>query len=241
MNSGDHKSGASDEETRRRPGPIRESSHSVSAIEWLENRVYKTYGARRESAKRLQSRSTSWSAALVSTALASTLVAIVLLVEPRMIGEHGDVLLVLLGMLTLVSSLMVANRNYDVRSLRAFDDYRKLQRLATVLEARISGGLTSDPTSGPYKKFDAKYQEILDSSENHTPADYYRSSHPILRGTRSASSAGWKRETDVVGLIGFVVRWIQVVLSVAGSAIPWIGVAAPVCLLIPVVIWIFGG
>lgn len=236
MNAERPKSDDRNDASRRRP----DLSDEPTPLESLGNRVYKTYGARRELAKRLQTRGDYWNAALVIIALVTAVSSVALLVDREVLGTRGDVILAVLGVLTLVASLMVSARDYKVRSVTAFDVYRQMQRLSTDIEAAMLSP-SKEGIGKAWSSFDARYQDLLDGSENHSQPDYFRARHPIWAKSAEGRKSDWHVKNDIVGLPRYVVRWVSVWISMLATAIPLLLALASAGLLVPIVGWLAGG
>lgn len=156
-----------DGESRRRPDPP-EAAHKRR--EKLERRYYHTYLSRLEMGKRIQRRGLLWNGALVAVSAAAAVSSIVLLRFPAAYAGDGELLLAIIGVFTLTASLVVANANYSVRARDAFGAYRSIQRLS----ARVESSVNAANLDGELDEIDSEYQLILDNSENHSAADYFR-------------------------------------------------------------------
>lgn len=149
------------------------------ALKLIEDRSYANYRARLVAANRLQARSMVWNSVLVGMSASTTIASIGLLVNPDLFGMHSSLLFSVTSVLTLVTSLIVTSRDYSARARDMTSNYRKSQRIASEAElARIS-----DSAASSSAELNNRYNSLLDESENHTSADYYRSikSNPECR------------------------------------------------------------
>lgn len=144
----------------------------ASDLKPLEDRSYATYRARLEAAKRLSHRGGAWNASLIATTSGATIASIALIKNPQLYGAHSDVIIAGLAVITLVASLTVANQNYAARSRDQFYNYRAMQKLSVELESLSQTG--KDVDFDEFSTLLNRYNELLDSSENHTSIDHYR-------------------------------------------------------------------
>jgi len=81
--------------------------------------------------------------------------------------------------MALVASLVVAGLNFGGRSRDMFMNYRRIQTLSVEAEALlIRGGANADEVD----QLAARYDSLLDDSENHTESDYQRAFPDSARG-----------------------------------------------------------
>lgn len=230
MNSGPTGSSRNDE-SRRRP----------DSLSQLARRVERTYWARREMAKRLALRGTSWNAALVSLSLASVLAGAALLQQRDLYGPYGDTGMLLLGILTLVASLMVSTASYSDRARLAFDNYRALQRLSTELEENVLHG-SGFRRRAAYRRFDRRYQDLLDSSSNHITADHARNFRSALRRGKSTDGTAQDRsDQEVLRLGKLVERRLSQAATFAMNLFPTVLIGVAVAVMIPTLVWLVSG
>jgi hypothetical protein len=181
----------------------------------LERRSYRTYSSRLQASQRLAARNRAWNASLIATSTAATIASVALLTDSTIYGKSGPTLLVCVSILTLVASLVASGLDYSGRSRDMFLSYRRLQRLSAEVERHANSPATQ--THDVLENLHQRYDALLDESENHTEADFYRAFPDEDKKTRSL----W-RETSL-------------------SLMPYLSLAAPVGLLIPLVIWIAKG
>lgn len=148
----------------------------------LEHRVKLTYHSRLQTAKRMQARSITWNTLLVASALTVTIISIVQLVEPDSYGPRGPVALVLVGIASLVASLLVTSANYSARSEVFFRGYRELQRLWA--EVARAGQISKSALAN----LENQYQQLLDKLPNHSEADFRIAFPPTLTRKDKAES-----------------------------------------------------
>ena len=162
-----------DDVNRRRPGTRFEALGAEAPLSVLSRKVERTYLTRLQMARRLQNRGSNWNSALVSLTVSSAIASTCLLIDGSLYGTRGSVLLVVLGIFILAASLMVANTDYANKSRHAFEIYRDIQRLSVKVDA-----LSQNPPGRASKiwsirnALDGEYQDVLDRSDNHAPADY---------------------------------------------------------------------
>lgn len=142
-----------------------------ASLRKLEERAFTTYRARLKARDRLVARNVGWNAALVAIATATTVVSIVQLSGATLFGPRGNVLFVALSVLSLVLSLVVSNANFGARAAMMELSYKRIQTIAT------SAQEAADKTANDAAKVRlwAEYNVALETSENHTTADYGRS------------------------------------------------------------------
>ena len=232
MKSDETKSSRNDA-SRRRPDSLR----------FLANRVERTYWARREMARRLQNRGMYWNAALVSLTLCTTLASVSLLRNGELYGDQGDVAMVVLGIFSLVASLMVGTANYASRSRLAFENYRHIQRLSTELEALVARTRISERKLHRfYEEFDRRYQDILDSSDNHEPADFTKTIQ--MRWRRPASDSDIENranDVDYLTLWQMALRRTQQLGTFAMTLLPVGLIGVAIVLTLPNIVWLVSG
>jgi hypothetical protein len=229
MKSDETKSSCNDG-SRKRPDSLRQ----------LANRVERTYWARREMARRLQNRGMYWNVALVSLALSASLAGVAQLREPNLYGANGDVAMLILGIFSLVASLMVATSSYAERARLAFENYRTLQRLSTELEAAVSvTQLSARASRRLYEKFDQRYQDILDTSNNHEPADFIKVIE--LRWALPATECSKRNRpnnVDYLKLWQICTRRIQQLATLTMTMLPIALIAVAIGLILPTIVWL---
>lgn len=175
----------------------------------LEKRSYTTYLSRIRAYERLNRRNNAWNASLVSLATSTTIASIGLLVDPAMYGKGGGTLLVALSVLSLVSSLVVSNISYGTRARAMEASYKRIQQISLAAENIFA--LEQLPSAHRFAELQKEYEVALESSENHTDADYQRS--------KGASS--WKTILDTIVTIT-----------------PYVTLFIPIALLVPFVQWL---
>lgn len=151
----------------------------------IEKRTFTTYKARIRMAERLVRRGRNWDAALIALATSTTIASVSLLSDSMIFGEKGATVLAALAVISLVLSLVVSNVDYGLRSAKAEANYKALQRIATEAERLKS----SSPTESQMQSIREQAAATIDSSENHSEADYLRyqgadsRSRPIVMDT----------------------------------------------------------
>jgi hypothetical protein len=197
-------------------GPAAEPSRQAGLIELAEtlmNRSFKTYKARLIACRRLDQRGNAWNTSLISAATATTVGSIGLLVNAHLYGRHGDVILAILAIVSLVESLVVSNVNYGSRARAMETNYKNIQQISVSFERLVKNPDSITPDR--FLELEKEYATAIAFSENHTTAD-----HAKAGGSGSRSS----RIKD--GLI---------------SAAPYVTLLIPIALLVPLVSWLFYG
>jgi hypothetical protein len=183
------------------------------ALKRLEKRAFTTYKARVRAHERLTRRNNAWNASLVSASTATTIASVGLLVNRSMYGEHGDAIMLVVAIVSLVASLVVSSVNYGARARSMEASYKKIQEISSTAE-----DLRNDPDPVSYRRYvelHREYQIALESSENHTSADYHR----------------WETESY---WSAFQYLWRDTLLGVA----PYLSLLIPIALLIPFTRWL---
>jgi hypothetical protein len=191
-------------------GPPSEAAQA--ALKRLEKKSFTTYKARVRAFERLTRRNNAWNASLVSLSTATTVASVGLLVDKTMYGEHGDAVMLVVAVLSLVASLVVSSVNYGARARSMEASYKKIQQISLSAE-----DLQNDPDGTDYKRYlelHREYQVALESSENHTSADFRR----------------WEAESYWSALRYL---WRDALLGLA----PYVSLLIPIALLIPFTRW----
>ncbi|MGC5661412.1 SLATT domain-containing protein [Micromonospora sp. WMMD723] len=182
----------------------------------LEDRAYRTYKARLEACKRLESRSRAINGLVVALSLSSLIAASGMIADRDIYGPHGDVLWLFIAILTFAGSLMSSSMGYAARSRNMFQNYRKIQRLSVRVES--AKGDPAQFTKDAFEKLSSEYDDLLDESENHTTADFLRARSQFA----TAPKPKWSERLHV--LASGTLTWI-----------PWLAVLAPVVLVVPAI------
>jgi hypothetical protein len=189
------------------------SQHTVRI---LETRSFQTYKSRINAYHRLSRRNNAWNAALIAFSTATTIASIGLLVNDRMYGRGGDALMVALAVLSLVASLVASSVNYGARARAMEASYKRIQQISLGAESFDC----SAPTSArDLEKLQKEYEVALESSENHSDADFLR----------TAEGEPPKKVRRQLLRDSFV------------SLVPYLSLVAPALLLVPFVSWFFNG
>lgn len=179
-------------------------------VKVLEQRTYKTYMARLQACNRLQYRARAWNALVISASLAGLIASAAMVRDSGVYGENGDLLWLMVAIATFAGSLITASLNYSGRSRDMFLSYRKIQALSGQFEMLKRHNTRHQ--HGRVAALKGVYDSLLDESENHTPADYFRTIERQLRTSRQQATILWSKVLDLL---------------------PWFSVALPVILLIP--------
>lgn len=179
-----------------------------AGLERLEKKSFTTYKARIRAHERLTRRNNSWNASLIGLSTATTVASVGLLVDDEMYGLNGDAVMLVVAILSLVASLVVSSVNYGARARSMEASYKKIQEISATAE-----DLRNHPSSVSYERYltlHREYQVALESSENHSSADFHR-----YNATSWSQSVKWLwRDT----LLGFA---------------PYLSLAIPIALLVP--------
>lgn len=99
-----------------------------------------------------------------------------------------DLAAVVLSLATLVLSLIVTALNYAARSRDLFHGFRAVQKVSARLELlKLRQDVAPEELETAGATLEAKYQEALDQSENHSSLDFYRS-RPVRKDHRKWDS-----------------------------------------------------
>jgi hypothetical protein len=202
-----------------------------------------TYKARLELAKRIQIRGRLWSAALVSSALASSLVGIAMLGDDQIYGPYGNYMWVMLGVTTLSASLIITSVNYGERTLVCFQAYRQFQTLSMRawidFQQRVIPLDDTAAIAAASRILNAEYQVLLDTTPNHSRADYARSLYPELKKRQQSSqqSAEDRRQNAEILRAWKWVLLFDNLLTCAPATLAVLSLA----LIAPALVWLFNG
>ncbi len=127
----------------------------------MRDNVWFTYKARIQAHQRLTRNDFHSQVILVWYALVSTVLSIVTLRHPKVLGDDTDMVAASISVVLLVVSMLVANRDFRGRSIEMRRNYLALQALYANTAASNTMGAADI----------AKYEELLHSVENHTEID----------------------------------------------------------------------
>lgn len=188
------------------------SSDSLfDAVQRLEKRSYSTYRSRIKTTERLTRRGNAWNTSLVAISTATTVASIGLLVNPTLYGSHGDALLVVLAVLTLVASLIVSNVNYGSRARAMEANYKRIQQLSIQAEQFLIDRASA--TSTHFLELEREYGVAVEFSENHSTCDFERTQPKPRRRTL------WRDDLVTFG--------------------PYVSLLIPISLVIRLAMWFF--
>lgn len=188
-------------------------SPNDTALERLENRSYATYKARLNAANRLRYRGAAWNASLVALSVSTTAASVALLSDPTIYGPRGATLLAVLAVLALASSLVVTNMNYPGRAQAMEANFRRIQQISLAAEsARWGPDIDVDA-----EQLRREYEIALESSENHSEADYLRTQKRSRTATR-------------------IILGDRIV-----TVLPWLSLVVTALVVYPLVAWLLGG
>jgi conflict system pore-forming effector with SLATT domain len=184
----------------------------IEGAKRLEERSYKTYLARVKAYHRLNRRNNAWNTSMISLATSTTIASVGLLVNRPMYGTGGDTLMVALAILSLVSSLVVSSVNYGSRTRAMEASYKRIQQLS--LAAEDLANYYSSVSQSRLLELQKEYAIALDTSENHSDADYRRSQNA---------------------------KWRQIWRDDLTNYIPYATLAVPLGLMLPFAGWFIAG
>lgn len=191
---------------------VAESPNNI-ALKRVEDRSYTTYKARLNAASRLRHRGAAWNASLVALSVSTTAASVALLSDPMIYGPRGATLLAVLAVLALASSLVVTNMNYPGRAQAMEANFRRLQQISLTAEAaQIRPDLDVDP-----EQVRREYEIALESSENHSDADYLRTQARTRRATR-------------------IILGDRIV-----TVLPWFSLVVTALVVYPLAVWLLDG
>ncbi len=127
----------------------------------MNDNVWFTYKARIQAHKRLEWLDFHSQLLLVWYAVLSTILAVLTIRYPKVMGDNTDILATILSVALLGVSLAVANRDFRGRALLMRDNYLKLNKLYQNIQHNI-GSITDHQIT---------YHDILSESENHLEID----------------------------------------------------------------------
>lgn len=208
------------------------------ALMVLERRLERTYKSRVETARRYQARGDNWNLALVLASLTTAAVSVVALSSSNVYGDRSEALLVVLGIVTLVVSVLVTSAQFQVQAEKFFRAYRTIQKLW--VEADLLSRALEDPASrnSGAERIDAEYQSVLDDTNNHSPADFFKAFPGVRESSPAAATA---EKGDLVTNREFSRRKVIVWASDIFTALPILLALGLLLLLIPAVVWFAGG
>ncbi|WP_141743329.1 SLATT domain-containing protein [Corynebacterium sp. HMSC08F01] len=173
----------------REPARYRPSESLIDYRDSLVSRYKKTYKSRLELEKRLSRELKQVEILVLTSSTCAMIVTIINLAAPNKPFEDTAIVVAIMSMLTLIGSLTISASNRRERSQKAFNTYRRIQRLRKELE-RLD--LNSPTEAWPEKiaSIEAQYEGLIDSSENHSENDYFRA----LAGEKKSSRAEKRKE-----------------------------------------------
>lgn len=134
----------------------------------ISENIWFTRKARIQASERLSSNDNHSQILLVIYSIINTCLAVMLIKKITFLGNNTDLILVIMSVIILVTSLVVANKNFKGRSLTLKAHYIELQRLyfeATDAEEKES------ENKEKLKVIRKEYTKLLDIVENHAPID----------------------------------------------------------------------
>ncbi len=220
-----------------RASQARTSNDQPDALAILERRLQRTYKARVETARRYQARGNYWNVALVLASLTTAAVSVVSITAPDVYGPRGATLMVVLGIVTLVVSVLVTSAQFQVQAEKFFHAYRSLQKLWVSADMESRKLTHPSDRNAAAARIDLDYQAVLDDTNNHSPADFYTAFPGVIATSTAGKSAD---PSDAVSRREFYRRKIIVWGSNLFTYLPVIMAVGLLLLLVPAVLW-FGG
>ncbi|MCP3804954.1 SLATT domain-containing protein [Allokutzneria sp. A3M-2-11 16] len=185
----------------------------LEAIKKLENRSFATYLARVQAHKRIVRLNASWNTSLIALATSTTIASTGQLVEPKMYGNGGNALMVVLSVFSLVVSLVVSSVNYGARARSMEASYKRIQQISLMAE-RLPVIAVAENLAQRYIELQKEYEIAIESSENHAKGDHDRATGTLTKDT---------------------------IKNFFLDVLPYLTLSIPVLLLIPFIGWFFNG
>lgn len=207
------------------------------ALDTLERRLQRTYRARVETARRYQARGNYWNVALVLASLTTATVSVVSLTSPGVYGDRGAALMVVLGIVTLVVSVLVTSAQFQVQAEKFFHAYRSLQKLWVQADMESRGLTNRIERDEAATKIDLEYQAVLDDTNNHSPADFFKAFPGVQSSSKAAAIAD---PADIAGWREIARRRLTVLASDTFTVLPLILALGMLLLLGPAAAWFIG-
>lgn len=207
------------------------------ALRVLERRLQRTYKSRVQTARRYQARGNNWNLALVLASLTTAAVSVVALSSSTVYGDRSEALLVVLGIVTLVVSVLVTSAQFQVHAEKFFRAYRTIQKLWVEADMQSRALVDPAPRNSAAERIDADYQSVLDDTNNHSPADFFKA----FPGVRESSAAAAAEKADLVSSREYWRRKVIVWASDIFTALPVFLALGMLLLLVPAVVWFAGG
>jgi hypothetical protein len=153
---------------------------------------------------------------MIAFSTSTTIASVGLLVNRDMYGAGGDAMLLALAILSLVASLVVSSVSYGTRARAMESNYKRIQQISLAAENLADH-------HGPdgyveYRTLQRDYEVAVDSSENHTEADYR-----AAQGQLAPSPTANRRRDSIA------------------ATIPFLTLLLPAALLIPFTQWFVNG
>ncbi|WP_341954562.1 SLATT domain-containing protein [Microbacterium sp. LWH13-1.2] len=211
-------------------------SHTQDALSALSRRIQRTYKSRVETARRHQKRGNYWNFALVVASLTGTSVAVVSLTDPSVYGERGSALMVVLGIVTLVVSVLVTSAQFQVQAEKFFHAYRSLQKLWVASDLAKRSLTDTRERNERADEIDRDYQSVLDDTDNHSPADFFKA----FPGELKRNKPSGVDPADRLSIVAFSKRKLIVLGSNIFTFLPVLGSIALLLLLTPAAKWLLG-
>lgn len=128
----------------------------------MKDKVWFTYKARIQANKRLEWLDFHSQMLLVWYAILSTILGVLSVRYPHVLGKDTDVMATVLSVALLGVSLAVTNRDFRGRAMRMRSNYLELQKLYNEL---------SSASAQPTQMQVDRYNDLLADSENHNEVD----------------------------------------------------------------------
>lgn len=174
----------------------------------MYDNIWFTYKARIRAHLRLASNDFHTQLLMVWYALAGSLLGIVSIRYPKILGNDTDLIAALISTALLAISMVVANRDFRGRAIQMRTNYLALGDL---YRKASNGGM-------PSEQADSEYQQLLNSVEIHSEIDdkYFRVFHS---GNLTSRKPTLRESADVVAYmvtrtVGLAVCYLLPVMSV---------------------------
>ncbi|MBT1119030.1 SLATT domain-containing protein [Stutzerimonas nitrititolerans] len=131
----------------------------------MKDKVWFTFKARIQAHKRLEWLDFHSQTLLVWYAILSTVLCVLTIRYPHILGPDTDVMATVLSVALLGVSLAVTNRDFRGRAMAMRNNYLQLQNLYNVLVAEEAAGNPPTPTQI------SQYADLLAECENHREVD----------------------------------------------------------------------
>ena len=149
----------------------------------ISDNIWFTRKARIQASERLSSNDNHSQILLVTYSIINTCLSVMLIKKITLLGDNTDLMLVIMSLIILVTSLVVANKNFKGRALSLKAHYIELQRL-------YFKATDAEDKKEDLKQIREEYTKLLDIVENHAPIDdiIFRVSNESRLNTRKPTT-----------------------------------------------------